>query len=97
MVEKYDSDCEICKIFSNSSRLKVLLSLRGKSLSVNEIVEKTSLPQSVVSQHLSMMKARKIVECEKKGNFVHYKISYPEILDAFDIMKKIRSKIKNGN
>jgi len=94
MARNYDSECEICKIFSNSNRLKILISLRGKALTVNEIVKKTNLPQPVVSQHLSMMKLRKILDTEKKGSFVHYKIKYPEIMDAFDIMKCIRGKIQ---
>ena len=94
MVEEYDSECEICKVFSSSARLKILVSLEKKSLGVNEIAEKTGLPQSVVSQHLSMMKLREILKAEKRGNFIYYSIEYPEILDAFDIIKKIRRKMR---
>jgi len=95
MYKNYDDECDICKIFSNSSRLMVLESLRNKSLNVNEIVNKTSLPQSVVSQSLSMMRLRGILNTERKGSFVFYSIKYPEILDAFDIIRKIKNKIQN--
>ena len=97
MVEEYDSQCEICKIFSNSNRLKILMSLRDKCRTVNDIAKETNLPQPVVSQHLSIMKLRKILEIEKKGSHVYYKIKYSEIMDAFDIMIKIRGKIQNEN
>lgn len=99
MVERYDSECEICKVFSNVNRLNILACLRRKALTVNAIVKKTGLAQSVVSQHLSMMKLRGLLEGEKKGNFVYYAIKYPEILDALDIMRKVKRKIgrKNGN
>jgi len=95
MVKKYDSECEICKIFSNPSRLSILINLGKKSLTVTEIIKKTKLPQSVISQHLAMMRLRKIVETEKKGSFTNYKIKYPEILDAFKIMIKINKKIQS--
>jgi len=89
----YDSDCELCKIFSNSNRLKILLSLRNKSLTVTEIIKATNLPQSVVSQHLNMMRLRKILETDKQGSFIYYKIAYPEIMDALDIMRNVKKKI----
>lgn len=94
MVKDYDPDCEICKIFSNSNRLKILMALKEKQLTVTEITQKTKLPQPVVSQHLSMMKTRKILETQRKSSFIHYKIKYPEIIDAFEIIEKIREKIQ---
>ena len=94
MVKGYESECEICKILANSNRLKILTILKDKSLMVNEIAKKTNLPQSVVSQHLSMMKHLGILKTKKNGNFVNYKIIYPEILDSFEIIEKIREKIK---
>jgi hypothetical protein len=42
-----------------------------------------------------MMKARGVLEIDKKGSFVYYKIKYPEIITALDIMKKVTKKI-NG-
>ncbi len=94
MVKNYLSECEFCKIFSNTSRLMILESLRLKPLNVNEIINITNLPQSVVSQNLSMMKIRGIVDSKKNGSFVIYTLMHPEILDAFDILKKVKDKIK---
>jgi DNA-binding transcriptional ArsR family regulator len=96
MVDEYDSECEICKVFSNPGRLKILVALGEKKLSVGDIEKKTGLSQSVVSQQLSMMKIRGILEMEKEGSFVYYKVKYPELLEVLDLMKKVRRKIKNG-
>ena len=84
--------CEICKIFSNPHRLEILLALRDGSKTVSEIIKRTDASQSVVSQHLSMMKARGILETERKGAFIHYKLRYSEIMDAFDIMRAVSQK-----
>jgi ArsR family transcriptional regulator len=70
------------------------MTIKEGELNVNEIVAKINSPQSVVSQHLSMMKSRGILETKKNGSFVSYKLKYPEILDALEIMKKVRKKIK---
>lgn len=41
---------EFFKLFSNDGRLKIISSLATDNLTVNEIVEKTQLSQSLVSQ-----------------------------------------------
>ena len=91
---KYARECEICKILSSATRMNILECLKKKSLTVSQIIAKTNIPQSVVSQHLAMMRARGIVECEKKGNHVYYELVHREVLDAFDIMKRLRKKIQ---
>lgn len=95
MINTENSQCEICKIFSNKHRLKILVALRDSSKTVSDIVKITNASQSATSQHLSMMKLRGILDIEKKGAFVYYKIRYPEVMQAFDIMKKVTKKI-NG-
>ena len=95
MKETYDSECEICKILSNENRLKILMSLDKKGLTVSEIIEKTRLPQSVVSQHLAMMKLREVLYIERRGKFIVYKIKYPEVIDAFKLIGKVNKKIKS--
>ncbi len=87
-------ECEICKIFTNPNRLKIIFALEEKPLNVTEIINETRLPQSVVSQHLSTMRLKNIVECHKNKNFMEYKLKYPEILRAFEIIQKIKEKIQ---
>jgi len=90
-------ECEICKTFTNENRLKILMALKNRPLNVSEIVKKTGLSQSVVSQNLSLMKLNGIVQSYKIKNFVNYKLKYPEILKVFKIIKKINEKIKKGD
>jgi ArsR family transcriptional regulator len=87
------SQCEVCKIFSNPFRLKILIALRNGPKSVTELIERANASQSVISQHLSVMRLKGILGTERKGAFVNYNLIYPEIMDAFDIMKKVTQKI----
>ncbi|MEA1984429.1 MAG: metalloregulator ArsR/SmtB family transcription factor [Euryarchaeota archaeon] len=96
MGDLISTQCEICNIFSNSSRVKILLTLKNKPQTVSSIAEKTSLSQSVVSQHLAILRSKGIVETSKDGAWITYKIKYPEIMDAFDIMKGVTKMIKDG-
>lgn len=90
----YNTQCEICKIFSNSNRMRILNALRKKPKTVSKLMKITELPQSVVSQHLSIMYNKGILKAEKKGSFVQYKLKYPEVMKAFDIMKEVTRKAK---
>jgi len=96
MSKQSDKECEICKIFSNSNRIDILVALKNNPKTVSEIVKQTSMPQSVVSQHLAILRNKNIVESEKKGAWIIYKLSYPEIMDAFEIMRRVTKKITKG-
>ena len=91
----YDIQCEMCKIFSNSNRMRILIALRKKPKTVSELMEITELPQPVVSQHLSIMRNKGILETEKKGSFVRYKLKYLKVMQAFDMMKEVTKKVKS--
>ena len=96
MPYNYEKDCEICKVLSNINRLKILNSMKDKYLAVSEISKKTKLPQPVVSQHLSIMKMKGLVESRKKGSFVYYKTKYKDLIKALKIIKNIRKQIQKN-
>ena len=98
MKELYNMHAEMCKVFSNSTRLEILNLLRDKELSVTELIEKTKLSQANISQHLSIMKSKGIVTSNRKGKNVYYKLSNPKIIKAFDIIREVLAEKlrKNG-
>src|SRR3989338_10334978 len=85
----YKIHAEMCKVFSNPTRLEILNLLSGKKLSVTELIEKTKLSQANISQHLSIMKNKGIVLSARKGKNIYYKLANPKIINAFDIIKEI--------
>jgi len=82
----------MCKVFSNPTRLEILNLLRGRELSVTELIEKTRLSQANISQHLSIMKSKGIVASNRKGKNIYYKLTNPKIIRAFDIIKEVLSE-----
>ena len=85
----YKIHAEMCKVFSNPTRLEILNLLSGKELSVTELIEKTKLSQANISQHLSIMKNKGIVLSARKGKNIYYKLANPKIIDAFGIIREI--------
>jgi len=98
MKELYEIHAEMCKVFSNSTRLEILNLLRDKELSVSELIEKTKLSQANISQHLSIMKSKGIVTSNRKGKNIYYRLTNPKIIKAFDIIRDILAEKlkKNG-
>jgi ArsR family transcriptional regulator, virulence genes transcriptional regulator len=89
MKELYKIHAEMCRVFSNPTRLEILNLLRDKEMSVTEIMEKTELSQANISQHLSIMKSEGIVMPDRKGKNIYYKLSNPKIIKAFDIIREV--------
>ncbi len=89
MKELYKIHAEICKVFSNPTRLEILNLLGNKDMSVTELMDHTKLSQANISQHLSIMKAKGIVISERNGKNILYKLSSPKIIRAFSIIREL--------
>ena len=89
MKELYKLHAEMCKVFSNPTRLEILNLLRDEGMSVTDLIRKTKLSQANISQHLSIMKSKGIVASDRKGKNIYYKLTNPKIIKAFDIIREI--------
>lgn len=98
MKELYALHAELCKVFSNPTRLEMLNLLRDKEMSVTELIEKTKVSQANISQHLSIIKSKGIVASSRKGKNIYYKLTNPKIIKAFDIIREVLTERlkKNG-
>jgi ArsR family transcriptional regulator len=85
----YFYHAEMCKVFSHPKRLELIDILRHKEMSVGDLSDRLGLALSNLSQHLAMMKERRILVSRKEGNVVHYRIANPRLLDAFDLLREI--------
>ena len=86
MKELYKIHAEICKVFSNSTRLEILNLLRDKELSVTELIKKTKLSQANISQHLSIMKYKGNVTSYRKGKNIYYR-KMERLLRNYEVIK----------
>lgn len=71
------------KAFGNKERIKLLFCLKDKK-SVSDLLMSCDLSQSALSQHLKVLKDGGLVDTEKKGKYILYKIKNKKI---FTIVK----------
>ncbi|MHB8485224.1 MAG: ArsR/SmtB family transcription factor [Candidatus Acidiferrales bacterium] len=87
--EVYARHAEMCKVFSHPLRLQVLNTLQKKEMSVTDMADRLGVAIGNLSQHLNMMKHRRVLRTRKDGNVVYYRLANPKILDAFDLIREI--------
>lgn len=85
---------EILKVLSNENRLLIVCYLLQEPMTVSELNLKISnLTQSALSQHLSILKAHKIVCSSKKGLSITYSICDSRMRNVIKVLKENYCKI----
>ena len=87
--EFYLLHSDVCKTLANPKRQEILDCLRKKEMTVNELVKKTGISQSNLSQHLAILRAKGIVSTRRKGVNVLYSLSNSKIIKAFDLISEV--------
>ena len=87
--EVYGRHAELCKVFSHPVRLGILDALRDREMTVSDLAERLGVSVGNLSQHLNMMKQRRVLVSRKEGNNVYYRLGNPKMLRAFDLIREI--------
>lgn len=66
---------DLFKVFSDTTRIKILFALMAEDLSVGEIAEATNTSQSAVSHQLRILKQARLVKFRRDGKQVIYSLS----------------------
>ena len=64
----------LLKELANPSRLIILCQLIGGEKSVGELSPRVGLSQSALSQHLARLREAGLVDTEKRGQMVYYRL-----------------------
>ncbi len=85
----YAYHAEMCQVFSHPKRLELINVLRDREMSAGELGQVLGLAPANLSQHLTMMKERRILISRKEGNMVYYRVNDLRFLQAFDLLRTI--------
>lgn len=89
-IQSLQKMAQILKTIAHPVRLDILELLETKeSLTVGEIKESLGQPveTSMLSHHLIKMKDKGVLESQKQGKFIYYKLRDQHILQIFDCME----------
>jgi DNA-binding transcriptional ArsR family regulator len=89
MDEVYKLQAEVLKTLSNPRRLEIVHLLADGPREVSRLAEDMGISQPNVSQHLAVMRAAGVVEAERDGREVRYRLSDPEIIEACQTMRGV--------
>jgi DNA-binding transcriptional ArsR family regulator len=77
------------KAMSHPLRLKILCTLGGQEVSVQDIVEQVGTSQSNISQHLAILRDKGILASRKDANRVFYRVSDSRTLQLVGMMREV--------
>ena len=87
--EHYEENAEFLRTISHPIRLMILkLLIQHGQMNVSSLYESLGLPQSTVSQHLSKLKATKVVVNNRKGLEVFYSVENKKVVALMDVIEK---------
>ena len=79
---------QVCRALSDPKRLLIIESLRDGPMSVGEIAESLGLSQPNVSQHLAILRERRIVASEREGTSIRYRLNGDRVVSALDLLRQ---------
>ncbi|NLY54325.1 MAG: winged helix-turn-helix transcriptional regulator [Firmicutes bacterium] len=81
---------ELLKVLANENRLLILCTLMEGPLAVSQLCEKIgAISQPALSQHLALLKAHRIVESTRSGQWVTYFISDKRVEAVIELLKEL--------
>ncbi len=80
---------EICRTLGSANRIEILNALRDGEKTVNELAESLGLRQANVSQHLAVLRQRRVVTTRKEGTNIYYRVANAKIIQACELMRQV--------
>jgi DNA-binding transcriptional ArsR family regulator len=76
-----DQVARLFKILSDANRLKIIFIIGKNERSVSELINETGLSQTLVSFHLKVLRDSEMVDTERKGPFIYYRLKNTGLVD----------------
>ena len=86
---RYEARATIIKAMAHPTRLFIVDELSRNERCVCELTEMVGADMSTVSKHLAILKNAGIVENEKRGSQIFYRLRMPCILNFFDCVETV--------
>ncbi len=89
---------EIFKVLSHPDRIRLVEELRADERDVNSLHRILDLPATRVSQHLSLLRAHRIVEERREGRHVFYHLTQPDLADwIIDALRFVEGRMTGSS
>ena len=79
---------EIFQALAHPTRIAIVEALRNGEMPAGSLIDQLELEQANASQHLAVLRAKKIVINRKVGNQVFYSLRDPVLIEVLDILRR---------
>lgn len=85
----YEIKANLFKALAHPARIRVLeiLSAASAPTPVSEILARTDIEPTLMSQHLAVLKRHHVVTNERVGNAVFYELAHPKVSELLQIAR----------
>lgn len=88
-LDVFSIQSDLYNALANPKRVEIIHLLRHKELSVTDMVEMLGLPQSNLSQHLTILRKANVVATRREGKNIYYSLSHNNIIKASDAIREM--------
>ena len=89
MDEITNLQAEVLKVLASPRRIEILHRLAEGPMEVGRLAAALGVSQPNVSQHLAVMRATGIVEADRDGREIRYRLVDPDVIAACDLMRGV--------
>ncbi len=79
---------EVFQAMGHPTRLAILELLQRGELTVGALLERLDMEQGTLSQHLAVLRSRRLVAARRDGNRVFYSLRDPVLVEVLALMRK---------
>jgi DNA-binding transcriptional ArsR family regulator len=90
--DPYKQQARLLRALANETRLKIIDRLHNGECNVGELVRLIGSDQSTVSKHLAVLRSVGIVDDDRRGNTVFYRLLTPCVVNFFSCAAEVISK-----
>jgi ArsR family transcriptional regulator len=80
---------DVLRTLAHPRRLDILHRLADGPREVGRLADELGLSQPNVSQHLAVLRAAGVVEAERDGREVRYRLADPDVMVACGVMRRV--------
>lgn len=96
-LDSYRLKAEMFKALSHPARIRILDRLRERPWCVCELAVELGVDKSIASKHLSQLKRVGLIDDEKRGTMVEYRLVAPCVLDLAACAERTVREKRNGH
>lgn len=87
---RYNAQAKVHKALAHPTRLFIVEQLSKQERCVNDLTEMIGVEMPTVSRHLSVLKGAGILEDDKRGQQVFYRLRTPCVMNFFRCVTEVR-------